>query len=131
VDVPHDARSAQSARRALLVDLRTAAARGHLTNDLVSDAELLLSELVGNAVRHARPLPGGVVRVQWEFVPGGGVKVAVTDGGSARAPRPVTAVGDGRAESGRGLRVVAALAKTWGVERADPGQRVWAVLCAG
>jgi anti-sigma regulatory factor (Ser/Thr protein kinase) len=111
-------------------------ARHHLCRDmdahsvdgaLAGDAELLLSELVGNAVRHARPLPGGVVRVAWE-VASSEVVLRVTDGGSTNGHRPrETAVGPD-AISGRGLTIVAALAARWGVEPASGGQSVWAVL---
>jgi anti-sigma regulatory factor (Ser/Thr protein kinase) len=96
-------------------------------NGLANDAELLLSELVGNAVRHARPLPGGVVRVAWEIATRE-VVLRVTDGGSANGRRPQESVAAPDAVSGRGLAIVAALAARWGVEPARGGQSVWAVL---
>ena len=113
-------------------------ARHHLCRDmdahsvadsLAGDAELLLSELVGNAVRHARPLPGGVVRVTWE-VATREVVLRVTDGGSPNGHRPRETTAGPEAVSGRGLAIVATLARRWGVEPASGGQSVWAVLGA-
>lgn len=121
MDVPHDARSAAAARRALASDLRRAEVRA----ELADDAALLLSELVGNAVRHADPLPGGVVTVAWE-VGRSSVRLSVTDGGAQWTGPPRPPGPD--AEHGRGLAVVDSLAMSWGVEQAEPGQRVWAVL---
>jgi anti-sigma regulatory factor (Ser/Thr protein kinase) len=125
VVVPHDVRSASVARHHLCRDLDAHSVEVELAND----AELLLSELVGNAVRHARPLPGGVVRVAWE-VATEEVVLRVTDGGSTNGHRPHEAVAGPDAVSGRGLAIVAALAARWGVERARGGQSVWAVLGA-
>jgi anti-sigma regulatory factor (Ser/Thr protein kinase) len=100
----------------------------HSVDDgLAGDAELLLSELVGNAVRHARPLPGGVVRVAWE-VATREVVLRVTDGGSSNGHRPHETTVGPESTSGRGLTIVAALARRWGVEPTRGGQSVWAVL---
>jgi anti-sigma regulatory factor (Ser/Thr protein kinase) len=126
VVVPHDARSASVARHHLSRDMNA-----HRVDDsLAGDAELLLSELVGNAVRHARPLPGGVVRVAWE-VAAREVVLRVTDGGSTNGHRPQIAMADTDSVSGRGLTIVAALAARWGVEPTVGGQSVWAVLASG
>jgi hypothetical protein len=82
--------------------------------------------VVGYAVRHALPLPGGVVRVAWQLLVGGGLLIKVTDGGSPNAPaiRPPSA----DAVDGRGLAIVEALSRHWGVERDGLGQCVWAEL---
>lgn len=87
----------------------------------VHDVLVVVSELVGNAVRH------GVARVVLELALGrDGVTVAVTDGGR---DLPRQRAGDDHGESGRGLTIVDALARTWGVEELPPGgKRVWAVL---
>jgi len=86
-------------------------------------------ELVANAVRHAEPLPGGVVRLAWRLRTsdaGRSVEVRVTDGGSAQLPRARAA---GLEEpDGRGLAIVEALADRWGVDRDGLGQSVWAEL---
>jgi anti-sigma regulatory factor (Ser/Thr protein kinase) len=123
VVVPHDARSASVARHHLCRDMDAQ----RVDDGLAGDAELLLSELVGNAVRHARPLPGGVVRVTWE-VKAREVVLRVTDGGSTNGHRPNAAVFEPDSVSGRGLAIVAALARRWGVEPTGGGQSVWAVL---
>jgi anti-sigma regulatory factor (Ser/Thr protein kinase) len=85
---------------------------------LVDDAVLVLSELLSNACRHARPL-GTVtteefVRAAWSRAPGGELTIAVTDGGGPTRPSPskpsVTARG------GRGLAIITSLALEWGVD---------------
>lgn len=121
VDVPHDARSASVARRRLTAELSD-----HLLpRDLVDDAALLLSELIGNAVRHADPLPGGTVRIGWD-VDVDRVRVQVIDGGSTDGHRPVQQHVGPEAVTGRGLAIVSMLASAWGVEDLGPGQRIWA-----
>lgn len=127
-DVPHDPRSAAAVRRELSRELGARRVSAELTDDV----EILVSELVGNAVRHANPLPGGVLRIAWELARGADgheVTVRVTDGGAINAaefPHEVDSPLD--AENGRGLRIVATLAADWGVENEAPGQSVWAVL---
>lgn len=97
--------------------------------ELLADAVSIIAELVGNAIRHAQPLPGNVVRVAWSVAVDGGheiVEVRVTDGGAETIPvirRP-----DPDAVDGRGLTIVAALASRWGCERDGLGQCVWAQL---
>lgn len=90
---------------------------------LVVDAELLTSELVTNAVIHARTdLTVSVA------VADGTAEIGVTDG-SADLPRPRTAART--AEGGRGLRLVERLAEDWGVARVDGGKQVWFALDVG
>jgi anti-sigma regulatory factor (Ser/Thr protein kinase) len=126
VVVPHHARGARQARHRLAAELASVVA-----TSLLADVIAVLAELVGNAIRHAEPLPGGVVRVAWRLrVHDDGeeaVTVRVTDGGAPnRAPtlRPAGA----EAVDGRGLRIVVALADRWGIERDGLGQSVWAEL---
>lgn len=124
VVVPHHARGAQQARHRLAAELA-----GVLPPTLLSDVVAVVAELVGNSIRHAGPLPGGVVRVAWrvrEFSGGSAVEVRVTDGGAQEIPAPRDA---GPEElDGRGLTIVQALADRWGVERDGLGQSVWAEL---
>lgn len=121
VVVPHHARGARLARHRL-----AAALTGEVKPDLVTDATAVAAELIGNAVRHAAPLPGGVIRVAWRLLPAGVVEIRVTDGGSTAPPRMRDA--DVDAVDGRGLTIVAALASRWGFERDGLGQSVWAEL---
>jgi len=123
VVVPHHARGAQLARHRLTAELA-----GVIPAHLLADVVAVTAELVGNAVRHADPLPGGVVRVAWRLR-SGEVEVRVTDGGAeSSAPH----IRDARIDDpdGRGLTIVAALANRWGVERDGLGQSVWARLSA-
>ncbi|MET7875406.1 ATP-binding protein [Micromonospora profundi] len=120
--VPHHPAGARLARHRLADDLADV-----VPPVLLADLIAVLAELVGNSVRHARPLPGGVVRVAWRLRPsaeGPRVQLAVTDGGASTRPRIRTANPD--AADGRGLHIVAGLATRWGVERDGMGQRVWA-----
>ncbi|WP_244298892.1 ATP-binding protein [Micromonospora cremea] len=120
--VPHHPTGARLARHRLADDLADV-----VPPTLLADLIAVLAELVGNAVRHARPLPGGVVRVAWRLRPsadGPRIQLRVTDGGAGTGPRIRTANPD--AADGRGLHIVAGLATRWGVERDGLGQRVWA-----
>jgi anti-sigma regulatory factor (Ser/Thr protein kinase) len=103
-------------------------ARG-LPPRLIEDCLLVVSELVGNAIRHARGFPAGDgmdrVRLGWSVYPEQ-VWVAVTDGGSADRPHvehpPLVAT------HGRGLAIVDAIAHEWGVVGADSEITVYAVI---
>lgn len=86
----------------------------------VADAELLTSEVVSNAVRHARldPLQEIVVRI----VADGYVRVEVADPGppfDADRHEPSTD------SSGWGLLLLDAIASSWGVELEGSGKSVW------
>ena len=97
-----------------------------LPEGLLDDAEVVVSELLGNAVRHARPIGDGVLLVEWRLEESA-VTVQVTDGGSSGR---VQLRGDGVLdETGRGLRIVGGLARDWGVIDHPGGMRtVWATL---
>ena len=118
--VPHHAHGARVGRQ------RFAAALDHLLPPaMLNDAIAVVAELLGNAVRHATPLPGGVIRLAWRFEPPA-VRIGVTDGGSQGSPRARSATAD--AVDGRGLAIVSALAVRWGVDADGDGQCVWAEL---
>lgn len=115
------ASSVARVRRAVVADLH---ARG-LPEEIIDEAEIVASELVANAVRHARPLGDGTLRVHWK-VKAGVVEIEVTDGGGETTPRPAPRAL--WAPSGRGLRIVRSLAHEWGVTEDRAGTTVWASL---
>ena len=123
--VRHAPASAGDVRRQLGADLTDAG----VPADVVADATLVVSELVGNAVRYAAPLPGGVLEVSWAVDPDR-VRLRVSDGGGPSVPARYEAGPED--VRGRGLAIVAALARDWGVERAGngagPTSTVWVDL---
>jgi anti-sigma regulatory factor (Ser/Thr protein kinase) len=121
IRVPWRATSVSNVRRTLVDDLTTR----DVAPVVVDEAEIVVSELVSNAIRHARPLSDGNLRVHWK-VKAGVVEVEVTDGGSESSPRPAPRTI--WAPSGRGLRIVRSLAHEWGVTEDRHGTTVWASL---
>ena len=122
VAVPHHPIGAGVARRRLSLELS-----GAVRPELLADAIAIIAELVGNAIRHATPLPGDVVRVAWRVryaAEAQSVTITVTDGGASVLP--VVRHPDLSAVDGRGLAIVEALADGWGFERDGLGQSVWA-----
>lgn len=91
--------------------------------DMCADAELVITELVANAVRHA----GTAITIRLAAIPGvpGGVRAEVCDG-SSRPVRPRHA--NALEESGRGLFLVDTLSTSWGAEATPNGKTVWAEL---
>ena len=86
---------------------------------LIDDAQLLVSELVTNALRY-----GQGVEIEFRLaITLQGMLLAVNDG-SDRRPR-LRVVGDS-SETGRGLFLVAALADDWGVS--PDGTTTWCTL---
>lgn len=121
VRLPHQRLSVREARHILVDDLVSR----RITGDVVDEAESVVAELVANAVRHARPLSDGCVRIRWK-VKAGAVEVEVRDGGSPSTPRPVRS--SPWAAHGRGLRIVRSMAHEWGVQDESNGRTVWAAL---
>jgi len=98
----------------------------NLPDPLLDDVDVVLAELLGNAVRHARPMAGGVLLVGWR-ISDDELTIRVTDGGSEQRveARDACLMSD----SGRGLHIVERLATSWGVTDHAGGLRtVWAVL---
>jgi anti-sigma regulatory factor (Ser/Thr protein kinase) len=91
----------------------------------IEDARVIVSELVGNAVRHARPLPDGTIQVSWKAVPHG-IQLSVTDGGSSTRPHRVNA--SSSALAGRGMAIVDSLAYRWWIDQTHSRCTVNAVL---
>ncbi|MFF4240936.1 ATP-binding protein [Actinomadura geliboluensis] len=90
----------------------------------VDDLVLVVSELVANAVTHtASGLAGG--RVTVVLAAGDGlVRLEVADGGAAGGRPHVR--DEAGAETGRGMRIVAALSARWGFRADGPRTVVWA-----
>nr|WP_234430709.1 ATP-binding protein [Streptomyces sp. NRRL F-4489] len=129
--VPHGPAAVGMARRRMREELLT---RG-VQDTVVDDAVLILSELLSNACRHARPIygdglpgaPDASVRAAWRIDGQGRLIVAVTDGGGPT--RPVPSTPSVTARGGRGLAIIRSLAKDWGVRDSAPGEvTVWAAL---
>jgi serine/threonine-protein kinase RsbW len=89
------------------------------------EVALVATELLGNAVLHARALDDGQLSIAWG-VGEHGVEIAVTDGGATT--QPAVAEAGSSDTSGRGLSIVATLASRWGVEQHDSSTTVWAVV---
>ncbi|MGW0589825.1 ATP-binding protein [Streptosporangium sp. NPDC002607] len=90
------------------------------------DAELIVSELATNAIRHSESgWFGGRFTVSVR-VQGKRLWLGVLDEGGPHSPHPLLAQSD--EEGGRGLALVAGLATNWGVTGDETGRIVWAVL---
>lgn len=126
--LPYASESVARARRGLRADLRSL----KICEARIDDATLALSELVSNALRHARPLPDHTVGVSWrvEMEDGasesGRLEIAVRDGGSSTMPRIARPSVSGL--GGRGLGIVQSLAGRWGTEMDTSTTMVWAIL---
>src|SRR5262245_22849831 len=128
--VAHHPHGARTARQQFAAQL--ARAGNALPAPVAADAVAVGAELLGNAVRHARPLPGGVIHLVWRIDRSSGealVRLRVIDGGSSLVPTLKAAGPD--AIDGRGLAIVAALARRWGVDRNGAGCCVWADVGSG
>ncbi|WDV55602.1 SpoIIE family protein phosphatase [Streptomyces coeruleorubidus] len=84
---------------------------------LAAPAELLVSELVTNAVRHSRARPVALRLVR------GDTLLCEVDDDDHELP---TLLGTGPLDdAGRGLRVVSTLSREWGTSRTKAGKTVW------
>lgn len=116
-----EAASVSVARRRLQEWLR----RSGVDLDKLEEARVVVSELVANSVRHARPLSDGTILVAWR-VEESSIRLSVTDGGAETRPRRVHA--SASAPSGRGVAIVDMLADTWWIERTATRSTVHARL---
>jgi anti-sigma regulatory factor (Ser/Thr protein kinase) len=128
--LPRHRRSAGIARRLLREYLAGLPGGARYTDD----GELLLGELVANAVAHAAAPRGRLVLARFALG-GDGLEIEVhdasPDGGALAGTAPADP--DAEDESGRGLWLVARLASAWGV-RPRPGgvgKVVWCVCAPG
>ncbi len=114
IDLPPERSAAAQARRFV----REVCASWDLVQEVIDDIELLVSELVTNAVLHAR----SAARLTIERF-GDCIRVTVAD--SSAAPPRLRDYGP-EAATGRGVLLVDRLARGWGVDPADgAGKRVW------
>ena len=94
--------------------------RDHGLTALVADAELIVSELVGNVVLHV----GGDVEVAVE-VDAGEVLLSVSDGSPLS---PHLRVFSRTSSTGRGMRLVHSLSAEHGVRSSGDGKTIWVRL---
>jgi anti-sigma regulatory factor (Ser/Thr protein kinase) len=119
IDLPADARAPAVARTLV----RTLARTWRLP-DLAEDAQLIVSELVTNALRHA-PGPGSL---ELEVIRRGrGLRIALVDGS---AVRPLVRELSPQTPTGRGMAIVQAISAGWGADDHHGGKRVWVDLAA-
>ncbi len=118
VVLPATGRAAGLARQAA----RDALAAWRLAH-LEETAVLLVSELVGNVLRHART---GALGMALRLQPGDSSLLIEVHDADPREPRPRT---PGRLdESGFGFVLIEALAGKWGVRQTATGKAVWVEL---
>jgi anti-sigma regulatory factor (Ser/Thr protein kinase) len=88
-----------------------------LDQDVAEDAELLVSELVTNAVRHGGP----AIRLLVDAADGA-LTIRVYDAGIGMPTRRQSAPD---VPGGRGLQMVQRVASAWGVDVEPDGKTVW------
>lgn len=89
---------------------------------LLTDAELVATELTTNAMKRGRPFTLELAKGD------NSVLISVTDT-SDGMPVVIDNTGDTDAEAGRGMYIVDLLSKEWGVRPTEKGKTVWA--CVG
>jgi anti-sigma regulatory factor (Ser/Thr protein kinase) len=122
VVLPHEVSAVADARRRLAGYLK----RYRVGDDACDDAQLVLSELLSNAIRYAPALPTGDVHAAW-WIDKAGIHLEVTDGRGETEPQRIT---DAHPESigGRGLAIVDVLTSDWGVRTNESRRTVYAVI---
>ena len=113
-----DARAVSQARRFAEERLRE-----HGLEELSVDVQLVVTELVTNALLHARPPIRLIVQVSPPRA-----RIEVHDGSHAM-PLPLNP--DDDSMTGRGLRIAQGLSTVWGAAPAGAGKVLWAELEAG
>lgn len=120
--VTHDPAAVGMARAALVSDLNRMST---VTPECRDEAALVLTELLGNAIRHADPLDDGRVLVSWD-VREHTVRISVSGGRGPTNPTRVDA--PVLAANGRGLAIVDALVERWWQDVDGPVLTVHALL---
>ncbi|HZH24871.1 MAG TPA: ATP-binding protein [Solirubrobacteraceae bacterium] len=98
--------------------------RGALEVKLAADLELLVSEVVTNAVRHGGSARGDEIDIRVELA-GDTVSVCITDTGTGFRPDGRAQPRFGKDPGGFGLLLLDRLSTRWGIERDERGFRVW------
>jgi anti-sigma regulatory factor (Ser/Thr protein kinase) len=119
ITVPAGPAAPATVRHALLDWLSPRASNGLLT-----DAPLVVSELVTNSLRHGGLPDAATVRVSADLI-NGVLRLEVEDAGTAGAV--TQRVPNRNHGGGFGLNIIDALAARWGVRR-DRGTLVWVEL---
>jgi anti-sigma regulatory factor (Ser/Thr protein kinase) len=114
LQLPHSDRAPRIARAFVVERLQ-----GWQLDEMIEIASLVVSEVVTNAVIHAR----SDAELLLERTPTA-LRISVIDHGYGLANRQTTVGSNG----GRGLLIVEALSSRWGTEPTDGGNRVWAEL---
>ncbi len=96
-----------------------------MTEDMVQDAALVVSELVSNSVVHARLEADDTVLVELDLGEDQ-LAIMVTDPGSDLAPRLLPL--DPTTPHGFGLHLVDQISTSWGVRRSTGALQVWCKL---
>jgi anti-sigma regulatory factor (Ser/Thr protein kinase) len=117
---PCSAASPSDARRFCCDELENLLGSDRAAQAVVDDAQLIVSELITNAVNAECSRTGLTLECD-----GNSLRIAVRDDGPGR---PTLRSANERDEHGRGLAIIAAIAASWGVCEADPGKQVWAEL---
>lgn len=117
VDVPGTRRGPAAARAVVAAVLE-----GWGLQSVAADAELVVSELVTNAVLHAP----GIDTYELELLRlANGVRLCLADGSPIR---PTVFDVSSTSGSGRGMQIVQALGARWGTDEHRGGKRVWVDL---
>jgi anti-sigma regulatory factor (Ser/Thr protein kinase) len=115
--LPCDATSVGTARRLVRGQLAHLVDHAPVDDEILDAASLSISELVTNAIVHART--DVAVRTAFD---GGVLRVEVSDGNPAlpteRRPKGVTG-------TGHGLQLIDAIATRWGVQPSTSGKTIW------
>ncbi|WP_328955074.1 ATP-binding protein [Kitasatospora purpeofusca] len=122
--LPAETRSAGQARLKVAAELAASGMR--LGRDEEDDIKVVVSELVGNAVKHGCGGDRPDIQLPVELLVTDDVlRMSVTD---PTAVLPLARTAGNEDECGRGLQLVAALTTAHGTEQLDTGKRVWAEM---
>ncbi|MER5552888.1 SpoIIE family protein phosphatase [Streptomyces sp. NPDC002793] len=111
-ELPYDRTAPATARRLT----SKAMADWHLDGDTADATELIVSELVTNAVRYGRP------PVELRLILDRGLTCEIRDGSTTAPYMKYAGAVD---EGGRGLFIISQLASLWGTRYAPEGKTVW------